>query len=523
MDGSALEKLITQARRRSVLNLIFNQSTQALTLALAAAVVLLIAGTQILNWIWPVALFVAAFAYGLFRVSKRMPEPYSVAQKIDRDLALNDSLSTAWHFRLTDEDVFSAEVKATQRAQAEQKAAKIAPQAAIPLIWPKSLKWCALLALATAGMFMLRYGVQRSLDLSRPLVTFNLDTFGSGSVKQEATNRKTPPTPMDDFMKSISVQPPEKIDEKGLDPAPDSALGTVDVPDVDNENAKGSSKETDQKGPGAGDSNENADGSEQGEGASSGDPKAGDNQNSGKSDDAKGQNQQNAKNQQAPQPGENSSLMDKMKNALANMMSKLNQPNKQQGEQSQQPQNAKGGQPSGNARQQQSAKQGMQSKGQQGADQQQQAANQQGNQDMQESDPSQSAQGKPGDRNSQSASNQENKSGMGKQDGDKDVKMAEQLAAMGKISEIIGKRNEKLQGEIMVEVNSSKQSLRTQYTQRNAKHGESGGEIHRDEVPLIFQNYVQQYFEQVRKAPNPAPAAQSKQPVPTKPFAAETP
>jgi hypothetical protein len=207
--------------------------------------------------------------------------------------------------------------------------------------------------------------------------------------------------------------------------------------------------------------------------------------------------------------------MDKMKDALANMMSKLNQPQKPGGEQQQQPGNSKTGQQSANARQGQ--KQGqMPSKGQPAGDQQ--ANNQQQGQPSDEdADPSQATQGKPGDKNSQSASNQENKSGVGKQDGDKDVKLAEQLAAMGKISEIIGKRNANLQGELMVEVNSSKQQLRTQYSQRSAQHTESGAEIRRDEVPLIYQQFVQQYFEEVRKVPTPPPAAPTASKSPSRP------
>lgn len=518
MDGSALERLVSQARRRSVFNLVFDQSMQAFALALAGAVLLLVTGTQLLSWVWLLVLFLAALAYGLYRVRSRMPHPYAIAQRIDKSLSLNDALSTAWHFRLTDEDVFSAEVKDAQRKQAEQEATKIDASIAIPVLFPKSLRWCAILATAAVTLFLVRYGVQQSLDLSRPLVAFNLDPFANSSAKEQAANlKKNNSQQMEDFMKSLSVQPPEKLEEKGLDPAPDSALGTVDVPDVNNDDAKASNKTSDQKGPGSGESSEKPESGEQGEGASSSDSKNADN-GQGKGDDSKGQNQQNAKTQQAPQPGENSSLMDKMKDALANMMSKLNQPQKQQNEQSQQAQNSKGSQPSGNARQQQT-KQGSQSKSEKSGEQQQ-AANQQGNQDMQESDPSQSAQGKPGDRNSQQASSQDNKSGMGKQDGSKDVKLAEQLAAMGKISEIIGKRNEKLQGEIMVEVNSSKQSLRTQYTDRNARHAEAGGEIHRDEVPLIYQNYVQQYFDEVRKAP---PSARAKPSSPAKPLVTETP
>jgi hypothetical protein len=77
---------------------------------------------------------------------------------------------------------------------------------------------------------------------------------------------------------------------------------------------------------------------------------------------------------------------------------------------------------------------------------------------------------------------------------------------MGKISEIFGKRAQNMTGEMMIEVKSSKQQqLRTAYANRATTHRESGGEIHRDEVPLDLQYFVQQYFEKVRK-----PAVASK-------------
>ena len=78
---------------------------------------------------------------------------------------------------------------------------------------------------------------------------------------------------------------------------------------------------------------------------------------------------------------------------------------------------------------------------------------------------------------------------------------------MGKISEIIGKRSANVTGEVTIEVNSSKQQLRTQYSDSAAIHKEAGGEINRDEVPAAFQQYVQQYFEQVRKQAAPAKGA----------------
>jgi hypothetical protein len=36
---------------------------------------------------------------------------------------------------------------------------------------------------------------------------------------------------------------------------------------------------------------------------------------------------------------------------------------------------------------------------------------------------------------------------------------------------------------------------------------EAGSEIHRDEVPLMYQQFVEQYFEEIRKSPDAPKAA----------------
>ena len=111
--------------------------------------------------------------------------------------------------------------------------------------------------------------------------------------------------------------------------------------------------------------------------------------------------------------------------------------------------------------------------------------------------------------NSQNKS-QEQQNGIGKQEGDKTAKQAEALKAMGKITELLGKRAENVKGAVMVEVGSTKQHLKTQVSQSQASHGEAGSEIHRDEVPPIYEEFVQQYFEQIRKpSPNPTPTPPS--------------
>ena len=77
--------------------------------------------------------------------------------------------------------------------------------------------------------------------------------------------------------------------------------------------------------------------------------------------------------------------------------------------------------------------------------------------------------------------------------------VAEQLAAMGKISEIIGKRSQNITGEATIDVQSTSQQLRTGYQDRKSEHVQAGAEINRDEIPVALENYVTQYFEQVRK------------------------
>jgi hypothetical protein len=157
---------------------------------------------------------------------------------------------------------------------------------------------------------------------------------------------------------------------------------------------------------------------------------------------------------------------------------------------------------------------GNQSKGQQNGKQQskdgqQQNGNQQGDaqegQNGEEAKNSDNAQGKgSGKSDSQQASKQPG-SGIGSQDGDKAIKDAEQLAAMGKISEILGKRSANISGEATVEVQSTSQQLRTPYAQRTNQHSQGGAQISRDEIPVSLQPYIQQYFEQVRKQAASAP------------------
>ena len=111
---------------------------------------------------------------------------------------------------------------------------------------------------------------------------------------------------------------------------------------------------------------------------------------------------------------------------------------------------------------------------------------------------SRAGQGKTADQ-SADKSKSDAHSGVGSEDGDKSVKDAEQLKAMGKLAEIIGKRSESATGDMMVENPSGKQQLQTNYSQRVGQHADLGGEINRDDIPLMYQQYVREYMSEVRR------------------------
>ena len=93
-ERSALTDLVRQARMRQVRHLLFHQASFAVSLGLGGAILLLILGTQILNWYWPVLLFVISLAAGAYRARNKVLSRYQVAQSLDQQLGFHDSLST---------------------------------------------------------------------------------------------------------------------------------------------------------------------------------------------------------------------------------------------------------------------------------------------------------------------------------------------------------------------------------------------------------------------------------------------
>jgi len=98
-DQRPLDDLIARTRRRAVWNLLLRQAALAVTVTSAGVLVLLIVGTQILNWPWLVFLFLGSLAFGAVRSLRRLPSRYETAQRVDHFLSLKDTISTAFFFR----------------------------------------------------------------------------------------------------------------------------------------------------------------------------------------------------------------------------------------------------------------------------------------------------------------------------------------------------------------------------------------------------------------------------------------
>ncbi|MGH9722793.1 MAG: hypothetical protein ACRD8O_21505 [Bryobacteraceae bacterium] len=494
-NGFSITGVVRASRRRFVVNAALAEAVTAACLAAGGVILILIAGTQLLDWRWLALVIGVSMAAGARRVAQRLPSLYRVAQAVDRRLALHDSLSTAFFFAENGEGKVSAEMRDAQRVGAERLARTIDVRAAVPMTAPRAVWMLTLLAGVASALFTARYLLEKRLDLQAPLTRVLFDGWVGAPTK--AAQNKRPGAPKNweppPAAGAYDEQSVERADK--LDPADPSALDTVDVPEVNNE-ASGVEKSgnTTSKGPGS------EPGDEQAEGETGENGAEGTNQN-GSSDNAPPSDEGGDK--QGPgQSGESSSLSTKLRDAVSNLMSKLRPQNSS---------NANRQKNDAASSQQASANQ----KGSSQQNQKQSSGDQAG--DPQQGEPGgdpQAGQEADGKGSGQSADQQASKSpgsGMGKQDGSKEARLAEQLDAMGKISEIIGKRSANVSGEVTVEVQTTKQQLRTPYSDSRAAHAQSGGAINRDEVPAGVQHYVQEYFERVRKqggaaAPVAAPA-----------------
>ncbi|PYT23025.1 MAG: hypothetical protein DMG57_33205 [Acidobacteria bacterium] len=495
-----VRNLIRRARNRYVWNELGGQAAFAASVGMAAVILVLVTGTQLLDWPVAALLSILTLGVGSYRILRRVPSAYAIAQLVDQRLYLADALSTALHFEVSPDKGLES-MREAQKAQAERVAENVDLERAVPFVMPRAAYALAALGLVATCLFALRYGMTRTLDLKAPLATILMQTFGSSTVEQAelrkkgGSRRSQQPKPIG---LSIPEGDPNQVGQ--LDPASNTALDTVEEPDAINSPVE--------RQVSAKTKSESA-GSEKGEGEQ-GDPESSEGTDANSGESAKEGAQGDRKSDQngtaeggKPELGgsdQNSSLVSKLRDAMSSLISRMKQQSGQRQANTGQDAHQASTQRSGPGQKGASGQGQQQSGSQESTDAENQQAGAEGKN-------GQNAQAQGGGKSSDQQASSQPGSGIGKQDGNKEARLAEQLAAMGKISEIIGKRSANVTGEISVEVPSNQQPLHTAYSQNNATHSDAGGEISRDEVPVIFQQYVQQYFAQVHKQSSRAETA----------------
>lgn len=502
-EAAAIFRVVATARRRSLavdaLKYLAWAACGALTLMAAALMV----GFDILP-AWLLGGLVILLGVGwAVAVYRRRKAEFAVARILDEELSLKDTLSTAY-FVLNEPEQQKNAWSRWPVVQAAKLTQDIQPDAAFP--WQGQRWWMAAgaLAVTVGGLFVARYAVLQSLSLRPPLVRLTMPPL-LARLAHGSNPKELSPLQADkgDRNKAAS-NTQNKKDAKEQPAAAELPKPLPSVNQGSEQGRAGNAKEQGKLKSGApeaspqGTTKTTEDAADQ----SKNENGAANNSNPNGQNSASETAQQSQKNENAAansnsnsQPG----LMSRMKDALSNMMAKVSP--RTGGQKS-----PNAGDPSGKSAQkgQEPSQGGEQQAGQQGQGEKAKGDSQDnasGKGDGQTAEKAGNAQGRSGGDSPQKGN--EAQSGVGKQEGDKGIRDAEQQKAMGKLAEIIGKRSADLTGEMTMETPSGNQQLKTEYSQRQGKHSDSGGEINSNEVPLRYQQYVKQYMEAVHKSPPP--------------------
>ena len=469
-SAEAVRSAVERGHRRVLGQLAFRDGLLAATVALAGPAVLLVAGTDYfplaLLWLFSAAGLAVAANHWL----RSRPAPYRVAQRMDRSWDSEDQISTAYHF--LNQDSGSHEWAQLQRRHAAEAADSGDLRGALPFQLPHIAYALFSVTLLIALLFLVRYGTQPELSLKPPLPRLILQALLGDEPPEELVIEENQPRPDDSDEAASSLD-----DEKDAEP-----LETADPEQID----------PFEQPPMAGDLGEEFAMPEV-EGLSAedefGDELASD-EALGSEEGSQGEKEDPAEmaDLSSEWNKESESLMDKLKEAFENMMSKLNMEEPSQGQPSEQGTESENKQASDTP-----------GKGQEAAG----SETEEGSQSESEGGQADAASDQISmEEGSSEASEQQSATSIataGTGEGSKELREAEQAEVMGELSELYQQRAEEITGEFTIETQSARQTARTPYAPRQSGHLDRGSALSRDEIPLAYRAYIKEYFKKVRQ------------------------
>jgi hypothetical protein len=473
-EGEAVDT-VRRARRRLILNEALSEGANLTSFCLFLVILILIAGSEIIDWRIVALAAIAGLGFAFRRAWRRAPTEYLTAQIVDRRMGLADTLSSATFVRTSDggPQLFRQAVL----DHAERVAASTDIRQAVPYKAPRGAYATMALFLIASSLFAWRYASTAQFTLRRPIARL-------GGFERPAA----------DPVVEANAQPPEfprvpmrTNDSVKEDMTPEAPRQTSRA---EREAEQGRREDGDSKRTSPSQANQSSDNGqqqqqqqaeqEQRQRAESRQGVAQDGQQGGEK-----RSGENAGNKESDQ-GKSAGLLSKFREAVRSLVSKMS-PQNGSNQSSQSGQNTAG---NGQNQSEQPA-----SRKNDGADA---AGGGKGEADREAKEQTQSSSGAGKSAGGEPQSSKQPASGIGSEDGNKELKDAERMAAMGKLSEIFGKRASGITGEATIQVDSGKQSLSTPYSQQGAGRSTGSAEIGRDEVPIALQPYVQRYFEQIR-------------------------
>ena len=487
--SNAVVDVVERARKRVVTQVTFQEASLAGAIALLGPLLVALFGT---DW-FPAGLIVlfvlVGLAAGAYRWSRERPAPYGVAQRIDAAWHSDDQIATAYYF--AEHPSEAGPLAPFQRERAAPLAASGDVAAALPFEVPKTAYAFAGALLLLAVLLGIRYGTQSSLSLKPPLVPIEAPSLyadAGDELRREDSAKVEGPReePAQSLRKENKLEkPPEQAEPE---PVPEAIDGQPAMGDAVGESSEalpeveGLSIDDDfgdELAGGKGESGEEQDASEMTEPsqeAGEGDPNA-----------ENGSPEQGSENEAA------NDLLSRLEDAFRNMLSSMNmdppkgsEPGESSDQQSGQPSPADG------------AQQGKETAGE-APDSGQSGTEAEGSSGAAPEAPQELTQGDSGSESSAAAPEGATASSAGSNDGSKELTEAEQMQAMGELSELYQQRAEDMSGEVLIETEAAPQQLQTPYSPTAAGHRDPGGQVSRDEIPFAYRQFVQKYFEALRE------------------------
>lgn len=475
---SPIAAVVDAARRRLLTHNGVRDGLWAAVIALAGPALLFALGVDafpaFLLWVF----LLGGLAWGFYRWRKSSPDEYRVAQLLDRRSGSADQISTAWFFSNDSRD--GLEAVPLQRELAQRAARSVDVGAALPFAWPKAMWWAAGMLALSLGLLGLRIALQPQLDLKPPLAPLLFP--GLTRAAEQPLETLEPPE------RSASEDEAFALDRQGdtEEPEDEANNDALDIP-VGEEQTADAFEMPEVEGLSAGEEiGDEMTAENQGEG------QEGDQSSPGeKGADTGAEQASNEDDGAGDWSEESNNLLDRLKDAFKNMMENLGMepPQTAQGEQGQEQQ--------GQGEEASEGQQGQQAQAEAGA--QASDAQMEGGEPG-EGEPQQTAQGQGSSDTNEAGQQGQAASASGAAEGSKELAeaMAEQQAAMDALEEFYMKRAEEIQGEIMVETTETEQTAQTPYRDVAGRHADRGGAVSRDEIPLAYQRYIENYFRNLR-------------------------